>query len=185
MDEKQLINQILSGDSRASHRFASHYGKRVYKLAFHLTSNRQDAEDITQDVMIKAVQSLPQFDGRARLDTWLYRITVNTYLSEQRKPHTNKMTSDEELDARANHEPLPDQLTQNQLIGERIEDAVSSLSPNQRTVFVLKHFKQLKIDEIAEIVQAKPGTIKSHLYRAVEQLRKKLGDLNKIYNREG
>lgn len=184
MDEKRLVNQIRNNDTKASRRFASHYSKKVYKLAFHLTSNQQDAEDITQEVMIKAIRSLLEFEGRSTLTTWLYRITVNTYLGELRKNHTNRITTDMELDSRPNQEPLPDEQVQNSEIGKRIENAVNSLSPTQRTVFVLKYFKQLKIDEIAEIVQIKPGTVKSHLYRAVEQLQHKLGDLYKVYNRE-
>ncbi|MFB6230997.1 MAG: RNA polymerase sigma factor [Salinibacter sp.] len=155
------------------------YGKRVYHLALDLTGDPHDAEDLSQEVLAKACQSLNTFRGASKPFTWLYRIAVNTYLNGQRGAATEAEMLQPDVDTTpgdARSHPSPSQQAERRQIQADIEEALDVLSPRERTAFVLKHEHDLLIREVAEAMEVAPGTVKSMLYRATRKLRDALSD---------
>lgn len=151
--------------------------RRVYYLALDLSGNHHDAEDLTQEVFIKAYRALDRFRGEAQLHTWLYRITINTYLNTKRKKALAFMRlRDDFEDATFEQEstPPPDDGVQKRIALQHIEAALKALSPKERSAFVLRHYHDMSIKEIAAVMDVAEGTIKSLLFRAVQKLRKEL-----------
>lgn len=160
--------------------------RAVYGLAIDLTGNRHDAEDLMQDTFLKAYRSLEQFrgvDGQRR--TWLYRIATTTYLNTRRKKALTAMQlrPDMTTDGLAHGEhaasarPLsppqaaaPDAAEQRQ-VNEHVERALALLSPRERTAFVLRHYHDQSIREVAASLDIAEGTVKSLLFRATRKLR--------------
>ena len=167
----------------AFHELVSLYKKKVYCLAFDIIGNHHDAEDISQEVFIKVFRSLNNFRRDAKMSSWLYKITVNASIDFHRKKAVKKSTSFDEV-ARLNiqEDPLPHQAllsdpvqdTQASQIQKQISLSLQKITPKERAVFVMRHYNDLKTDEIAEIMNIKTGTVKSLLFRAITKLRKEL-----------
>lgn len=154
----------------------------VYRLAYDLTGNRHDAEDLSQDVFIKAFKSLRLFRGDAKWSTWLYRITINAAM-DKKKSKAQKTMLMHDAFAAGNAEteyapsdeaPRPDRLTDAGLIRRNIERALEDLTTRERSVFVLRHYHDLSLRQIAETMDISEGTVKSFLFRAIRRLRKSL-----------
>lgn len=153
------------------------YGKRVYYLALDLTGNHHDAEDLSQEVLVKACEGLDSYRGEAKPFTWLYRIAVNTYLNRQRSPADREVTLQADFDRTVQGvgaPPKPSERTERRQMQTHIEEALHVLSPRERTAFVLKHDHGLRIKEVAAAMEVAPGTVKSMLYRATRKLRDEL-----------
>lgn len=153
------------------------YGKRLYYLALDLTGNHHDAEDLSQEVLIKACKALKSFRGEAKPFTWLYRIAVNTYLNTQRSKSEQAKVLQDDFDSTtqgAGAPPNPDKRTERRQMQAHIEAALQVLSPRERTAFTLKHDHNLRIKEVATTMEVAPGTVKSMLYRATRKLRDEL-----------
>jgi RNA polymerase sigma-70 factor (ECF subfamily) len=152
--------------------------RRVYYLALDLTGNHHDAEDLSQEVFIKAYRALDRFRGDAQLQTWLYRITVNTYLNMRRKKALLFMKlRDSFADTRLEPEDgaAPgDTGAEKRVVQQHIERAMKALSPKERSAFVLRHYHDLSLKDVAEAMEVAEGTVKSLLFRAVQKLRKEL-----------
>lgn len=150
------------------------YGERVYYLALDLTGNHHDAEDLSQEVLIKAYEALDSYRGEAKPFTWLYRIAVNTYLNSQRSKTEQESVLQESFEHTtqgAGAPPIPSEQVERHEIQDHIEEALQVLSPRERTAFVLKHDHNLRIREVATTMAVAPGTVKSMLYRATRKLR--------------
>jgi RNA polymerase sigma-70 factor (ECF subfamily) len=151
--------------------------KRVYYLALDLTGNHHDAEDLAQDVFVKALRHLDSFRGDAKVFTWLYRITVNTHLNRRRKKALRYMQLKEDF-ARTEDDsgalPDADDRAERSQMQKHIEASLDVLSPRERSAFVLKHFHDLTIKDTAAAMDVAQGTIKSLLYRATRKLREEL-----------
>lgn len=153
------------------------YKKRVYYLALDLTGNHHDAEDLSQEVFIKAYRSLDSFRGDASFFSWLYRIAVNTYLNKRRKKAVRYMTlwdDFEHVTSGSGAPSGPDTQTERSTMQEHIDASLDVLSERERSAFVLKHYHGYKIREVAEMLDVAQGTIKSLLYRATRKLRDEL-----------
>ena len=149
--------------------------ERLYYLALDLTGNHHDAEDLSQDVFVKAYEALDDFRGEAAAYSWLYRITVNTYLNAQRKKSVDALWDDfNQQPACQDGLPKPDQRAEARGIQEDIEQALDALSPRERTAFVLRQYQDLSVKETAAAMNVAEGTVKSFLYRAMQKLRKAL-----------
>ncbi len=174
---KQLILAAQQADQEAFHKLVAMHDERIMTLALQLTRNRQDAEDVYQDVFLKAYRHLNQFRFESEFYTWLYRITVNTAYNLSRKqskmpitePITNQdldplrlIASDDSVDS------------ERQDIMDQIKKALETLPKQQQIVFVLKHLQCQKIKTIAQIMGVSEGTVKKYLFRAVEKLRVQL-----------
>lgn len=178
--EKQLIHRVLKGESAAFRDLVEKNQKKVYYLSLDLTGNHHDAEDLSQEVFIKAYRSLAQFRGESSFSSWLYKITVNTNINQSRRKMATalkKSTSIENAGDRwKSHSPEtnPEKQTDASLLRTHIDKALDRLSRNERCVFVLKHYQDIPLQEIALIMDISIGTVKSTLFRAVRKMRKEL-----------
>jgi len=181
--EQQFIEQLRSGDRIAFTRMVTTHQKQIYFLARDLTGNHHDAEDLAQEVFIKAYRSIQNFRGDAKLNTWLYKIAVNTFLDKRKRKSHNMLVFKEDLSQESNNPNHPGQQAQpgnpekaaeGSLIQEHIEQALQNLSPRERAVFVMRHYHDQAIKEIARGLDIAEGTVKSLLYRAIQKLQQKL-----------
>jgi RNA polymerase sigma-70 factor, ECF subfamily len=186
--ENELIVKAQAGDHEAFARLAKNFERRIYTLALYYTRERADAEDLAQEVWLKAYSALGQFRGEAGFYTWLRQITVNTFLNHRR---ANPLRRSEGTAACESGEAdSPDYL--NDLLGERppqrveedyhrrllvekVFQALGELTPQQRLIFLLKHWEGMTYEEISNVFDCSTGTIKKALFRAVTKLRRQLG----------
>ena len=180
-DEKLLIDRARTGDAAAFRQLVERSKITTYRLAYDLTGNRHDAEDLSQEAYIRAFRGLPSFRGDAKWSSWLHRITLNTFL-DQKRTMKDTVSYDDELDPgaeRANGphragNPGPDKRAEAGVMQEHIERALSCLSPTERSVFVLRHYHDKPLREIGEALSIAEGTVKVHLFRAVRRMQKHL-----------
>ena len=180
VDDQQLIRQCLSGRTDAFGELVVRYQDRLYNTLVYVTGSADEARDVSQDAFVHAFTKLKSFRGNAAFYSWLFRIAMNAAVSLKRK----KRVASVSLDAVREHsgrEP-PDTRQDNQPShslesAERqkiVQDALSSLSEEYRTVLVLKEIEGLKYEEIAEIVDCPIGTVRSRIHRGRIELREKL-----------
>ena len=155
-------------------------------MAFDLTGNGEDAEDLSQEIFIKMFRSLKDFRGESKLSSWLYRITVNTWI-DMKRTRIFKLRS---LEEPFEEENLGDYGVTGELIGgnpeknaeasimrKHLQWALKKLSPRERSVFVLRHYNDMRMIEIGETLNISVGSVKSHLFRAIKKLQKSLAFL--------
>lgn len=182
--EYTLIQQMQSGDINAFRDFVEKYKQQVYYLALDLTGHHHDAEDLSQEVFIKAYSSIQSFRKDAALSSWLYRITVNAFIDKKRKKAWQllrfKLDSDDE-NATPFPEPAepgisgdPERQMESALFQQHLEKAMAKLSPKEKTIFVLRHHHEKSINEIAEMLEIATGTVKSLIFRSLKKLQKEL-----------
>lgn len=179
-DEQALIHRAQSGDSAAFRALVERSKVHVYRLAYDMTGNRHDAEDLSQDVFVKAYRSLHTFRGDAKWSTWLYRITMNACHDHReaatRKTMNTRESFDElELPADTTARPVPpDRAAAARILGSHIEKALGRLSERERAVFTLRHYHDLPLKEIARTLEITEGSVKSYLFRALAHLQTEL-----------
>ena len=179
-DERELIDRAQRGDMESFRLLVERARANVYRLAYDLTSNRHDAEDLSQEVFLKVYRSLQQFRGDAKWSSWLYRITVNTCCDHYKSSTTKimKRTEDIENDKSNNifcsDAALPDKSANAKMIQENIDRALHQLTSRERSVFVLRHYHDLPLKQIAETLEITDGTVKTLLFRAIQKLRQEL-----------
>ena len=187
IQEDKLIERAQEGDQEAFCLLARSYQRRIYALALHYTRDPHEAEDLSQEVWLKAYRAIGGFRGEAGFYTWLRRITVNTFLNHQREMKTmyssgkkafrlGEMVSLEELgltpaEPRQAHE----ERLQQQMMVEKVMEGLSELTAQQRLIFLLKHREGMTYDEIASACAVSTGTVKKALFRAINRLRERLG----------
>jgi RNA polymerase sigma-70 factor, ECF subfamily len=187
-NESLLVQRLKGGDDAAFREFVRFYQRPVFALAMQLLGNSDDADDLTQEVFIKANGSIAAFQGASLLSTWLHRIAVNLYIDFTRSGRYRTMTAwNDERDNQATSafaqmpHTSPESSADAQFQHEYIQQALQTLSPQQRAVFTLRHFEDLSLEEIATALGVSTGTVKTQLFRAIRQLRERLsffkGDL--------
>jgi RNA polymerase sigma-70 factor (ECF subfamily) len=185
--EGHLIERAREGDCEAFSQLARKFERRVYSLALFYTRNHGDAEDLSQEVWLKVYRHLQTFRGDSSFYTWLRQITVNTFLNHRRSSlrhvgsegQTLRLVEIESVDYEdalrlARGRDMEDDLHRKMMV-ERVEDALSELTPQQRLIFILKHNEGMTYEEIALALNCSTGTIKKALFRAVQKLRQHLG----------
>lgn len=182
-DEEALVARAQAGDAQAFAELVERYERKIYRLARHITGNDEDAEDVLQEAFLKAYENLPGFQGQSKFYTWLVRIAVNEALMKLRRRKTGKMVSlDETIDtgeetmAReiAVWEDNPEEQYSREELRRILEEAIETLPPLYRTVFVLRDVDELSTEETAEALGISVPAVKSRLLRARLQLRDKL-----------
>ena len=175
-DDYQLIAECLAGRSAAFGELVSRYQDRVYNTVYRLLNNAEDARDVVQEAFLSAYQSLHSFKGDALFFTWLYRIAVNTAISHKRKqrPFLRLQTTEDgpttdPLDpSDANRPEHGMEIADEE---RRVQEALSRLSSEHRTVLIMKDMEGQKYEDMAEILQIPIGTVRSRLHRARLELR--------------
>jgi RNA polymerase sigma-70 factor (ECF subfamily) len=183
VEESAVLAQARAGDSAAFSELVRRYEGKIFRLAQHITGNREDAEDVLQETFLKAYEHLDQFQGNSKFYTWIVRIAVNQALMKLRKRKSDKIVSmDETLDtgedtvAReiATWDPNPEERYSQEEIQHILGEAIESLAPPYRAVFVLRDVDELSTEETAEALDLTIPAVKSRLLRARLQLRDKL-----------
>ncbi len=179
-DDNRLIAECLEGKAEAFGELVRRYQERLYHSVYRLVGNAEDAQDVVQEAFLNAYQSLEGFKGDARFFTWLYRIAVNTAISHKRK-HRSMARMETEKNGEHTIDPHdPSEASRPEHALERAEEqrrvlqALARLSPEHRTVLVMKEMEGQKYEEMAEILQVPIGTIRSRLHRARLELRELL-----------
>ncbi len=184
----EIINRARSGDRTAFGELVRMYQKKVYQLAWNLTGNHQDADDLAQETFIKAYHSIGKFRMESEFKTWIYRIMINTHIDKKRKKSIPALSllinTSAENDTRPQDtaDPLPDNNPENHIeavdLNKHITRAMKVLSAREKHAFVLKHYQGLSIKEISDIIKTTEGTVKSMLFRSVQKMQKALAFLN-------
>jgi len=179
-DDQLLIAACLGGDTTAFGILVRRYQDRLYNTVYRLLDNAEDAQDVVQDSFLHAYQSLDSFKGDSLFFTWLYRIAVNTAISLKRKRRV-VLSLDRSRNGESSvdpHDPSetvrPEHALEQQEQGRRIQQALSRLSPEHRTVLIMKDMEGQKYEMMAEILRVPIGTIRSRLHRARLELRELL-----------
>jgi len=190
-NETPLVTKARQGDLAAFTQLVEKYEGKIFRLARHITNSQEDAEDVLQETFLKAYEHLGEFQGNSKFYTWIVRIAVNESLMKLRKRKSDRSVSlDEQIDtgedviAReiAVWEDNPeDQYSQSEL-REILDEAVKSLPPIFRSVFVLRDIEELSSEETAEILNLTVPAVKSRLLRARLKLREKL---TRYFKRKG
>ena len=150
------------------------YKRPLYALAYDLTGNHHDAEDLSQEVFIKAYRGMAGFRGEAQVYSWLYRIAVNTFLNKRRKKALRfRQLWDDFSHVPPGTDPQPetDRQAEADVMRRHVETALKQLSPRERSAFVLRHYQDLSLREVADAMDVAEGTVKSLLFRAAKKLR--------------
>jgi RNA polymerase sigma-70 factor (ECF subfamily) len=182
--DNELISRAQNGEVAAFEQLVRRYDRMVLGIANRFAHNAEDAQDIYQDVFLKVYRGIGGFQFKSQFSTWLYRVVTNVCLSHQKKSRrAQRMSSLEEMTENGRVIPIaaaaadrqsPDRLYRDVEIADRVKSAVAELPDQQRLVFVLKHFEQLKISEIAATMSCAEGTVKKYLFLATRKLRAQL-----------
>ena len=182
------VQRVQAGDVAAFDALILKYRERVYGIVYNMTSNREDAADLTQDAFIKAFQSIHRFSGHSSFFTWLYRIAVNSTLTHLRKAKLRTFFSFEKINDEDKTAELVNQLTDKKggdrelfirELQEKLNEAMMKLSIKHRTVVTLFEVEGLSHEEIAEIMECSVGTVRSRLHYAKQLLQ---GELQRYLN---
>ncbi len=182
-DESALVAQAKAGDQNAFAELVNRYERKIYRLAKNITRNDEDAEDVLQDAFLKAYTHLDNFKGDSKFYTWLVRIAVNEALMRLRKRKTDRSVPlDEPVELGeetvqreiAVWEDNPEQQYSQEEWRRILDEAVDSLKPDFRTVFVLRDIEELSTEETAETLGISVPAVKSRLLRARLALRETL-----------
>ena len=188
-EESILVDAARTGDIGAFESLVRRYDRNVFRIAQHITQNREDAEDVVQDAFLKAYQNLGQFQGQSKFYTWLVRIAVNEALMRLRRRRPERMVSiDEDVKTEedsmpreiADWSPNPEQLYTQSELKDILGKTIQGLPPSFRTVFVLRDVEGLSTEETASALELSVPAVKSRLLRARLQLRERL---NKYFKR--
>ncbi len=182
-EELMLVNAARGGDVGAFEQLVRKYDRNVFRIANHITQNREDAEDVVQDAFLKAFTNLGQFQGQSKFYTWLVRIAVNEALMRLRRRRPERTVSlDEDINTGedtiprevADWSPNPEQLYNQSELREILQKTIQGLPPSFRTVFVLRDVEGLSTEETADALGLSIPAVKSRLLRARLQLRERL-----------
>lgn len=178
-DDNRLIAECLEGNTAAFGELVRRYQDRLYNTVFRLVDNGEDALDVVQEAFLNAYQSLNSFKGDSLFFTWLYRIAVNTAISLKRKKRVLARIGDRNGEfptepADPSDLSRPGHALEQAEEEQKLHRALGRLSPEHRTVLVMKELEGQKYEEMAEILQVPIGTIRSRLHRARLELRELL-----------
>jgi len=181
LTDRAYVAKARSGDADAYRVLVERHSRSLFRLAFRMTGNEQDAEDVVQESFLRAYRQLGRFDDRASFGTWLYRIAANCSLdlvrarkrrSEQLAPAENEL--EDPVAALPSGAPSPEREALSTEVRERVAAAMQDLSATERTAFVLRHFEGMCIEEVSRVLDCQPGAAKHSVFRAVQKLRRAL-----------
>ena len=186
--ERELIGRMQAGDATAVAELSSAYGPRIHQLAFRYMKNWEDAEEVTQDVLMKVFRKIDAFRGDAALSSWIYRITFNTAMSRLRTGKSSRAaeqprmeSTSDELAGLVPQDPadwssLADDHVMRREMREQLLSALTTLPEVYRTPVLLRDIQGLSTEEASRILHVKPQTLKSRLHRGRLILRQALAE---------
>ncbi len=181
------VARVKSGDGDAYQILVDRHSRSVFRLAYRMTGNEQDSEDVVQETFLRAYKQLHRWEARSSFGTWLFRIAANYSLDlmRKRKRHGEVTMNDsgpdedtpEMAQALPSNDPGPDRLLFSSRVQERVSGALEELSQQERTAFVLRHFEGQSIEEISAALGLSGNAAKHSIFRAVQKLRRALEPL--------
>ena len=171
MNEEKLIENAKNGDMKTFRKLVDTYKRTVHMAAYDILKVQEDAEDISQEVFVKVFHSINTFRGDSKFSSWIYRIAVNLSLNH-RKKMTRRITEniDDKVDDLYEEKESGFSKIEKSEINEKIEEALDTLTEKQRTTFILRHYHNLQLREIADIMDCSVGTVKAQLFRTLQKL---------------
>jgi len=181
--DQELIARTLGGDGGAFGILVERFQRKIYRVAYAIVRNDVEADTITQDTFIQAYTHLARFQGRSELETWLTRITINRSRDWlRRRKFVSLFSHDDQSDDREYViEPVDDRPdAERQLMAHQLRAAITraerTLSSQQKIIFRLRHYENHSLEEIAELLGLRSGTVRAHLFRAIHKVRKELAE---------
>ncbi len=183
LTDRTFVARARAGDADAYRVLVERHGRALFRLAFRMTGNQQDAEDVVQESFLRAYRQLSKFDERASFGTWLYRIASNCSLdlvrSRKRRSEYQPLgdslpEAEDRVLALPSTDPTPERAALSSEVRDRLAEAMNELSATERTAFVLRHFEGMRIEEVSRVLECQPGAAKHSVFRAVQKLRRAL-----------
>ena len=176
------VRRTLAGERDAYRILVERHSHHVFRLAYRMTRNQHDAEEVVQEAFLRAYQKLGQFAARANFGTWVYRIAANYAIDRMRQRKKEEARKVEPAAGEEGMEsdpvslvqdaaPTPERLTQSLELRKQMEIALAALSDSERTAFVMRHWEGCGIEEIAAVLKSNSGAAKNTVFRAVQKLR--------------
>jgi len=176
------VFRAREGDEEAFASLVQQHSRRVFQLAFRMTRNEQDAEDVVRESFLRAYRQLSHFQARADFGTWLYRITANCAIDHlrhrQQKAQKHTDAIDPEHDQLKAHTPGPERLAASAQLQQVMDEAMGELTPTERAAFTLRHHEGRSIEEICSTLSLGTSAAKHAVFRAVRKLRAALRPLH-------
>jgi RNA polymerase sigma-70 factor (ECF subfamily) len=178
-NDAATVAQVLAGDRDSFRVLVERHSGAIFRLAFRLTGNEQDAEDVVQETFLRAYRALHRFEARASFGTWLHRVAVNCALDHLRQVKKREETplelppeeEGEPLSSIPSAAPTPERLLLSAEVQQKVERAMAQLSGQERAAFVLRHFDGCSIPEIGAALGVRGNAAKNAVFRAVRKLR--------------
>jgi len=180
------VSRARSGDADAFRLLVEKHSRVIFRVAYRMTGNEHDADDVVQETFLRAYRQLDSFEERANFSTWLHRIAVNCSLDllrargrhdKNRTPLTDGRDDEEREVEIASSDPQPDRLLLSAELQKHVAAAMEKLSGNERTAFVLRHFEGMPVEEIGQTLGIQVNAAKHTIFRAVRKLREALEPL--------
>jgi RNA polymerase sigma-70 factor, ECF subfamily len=180
------VERTLAGDRDAYRVLVERHSQNLFRLAYRMTGNQHDAEEVVQEAFLRGYQKLGQFASKSNFGTWVYRIAANYAIDRVRqqrredarleKPARDAVDGKEidPVNLVTDGKPLPERLTLSAELREKMEEALRALTPAERTAFVMRHWEGCGIEEIAGVLKSNSGATKNTVFRAVQKLRRTL-----------
>jgi RNA polymerase sigma-70 factor (ECF subfamily) len=175
MDTTALVKRAITGDTTAFHRLVDGHQDGIFRMVYYRTRSRQDAEDLTQDVFLKAYRHLKRLKKPERFKGWLFRIAANRVRDHLRKQRFRGLfrTSADPVDAEETAAPADAaHLLQRRQFWECLHNILDGLAPREKEVFMLRFMDGLSLAEIAQVMNKGLSTVKTHLYRGIKKIRR-------------
>jgi RNA polymerase sigma-70 factor (ECF subfamily) len=181
--EEITLGKVRGGDRDAFRALVDQHARAVFRLAYRMTGNETDAEDMVQETFLRAWKQIEKFDGRATFGTWLHRICTNCSLDHlrfrQRRQEAQPVyhAGEEQTDAVAlvaAGSPSPERLAMSSQVAAMLGPALDDLTEMERAAFILRHYEGMTIEDISIALGVQPGAAKHSVFRAVQKLRRVL-----------
>jgi RNA polymerase sigma-70 factor (ECF subfamily) len=180
--DRELIARTLGGDGGAFGTLVDRFQRKIYRVAYAIVRNDVEADTITQDTFIQAYTHLAKFQGRSEFETWLTRIAINRSRdSLRRRRFVSLFTGDDDEDREGWIEPVDDRPDpEREIMAHQLRVAIDraerTLSAQQKIIFRLRHYEDRSLEDIAELLGLRSGTVRAHLFRAIHKIRKELAE---------
>jgi RNA polymerase sigma-70 factor, ECF subfamily len=186
ISDAAAVERTLAGEREAYRVLVERHSAYVYRVAYRMTGNSHDAEEVVQEAFLRGYQKLRQFAGNANFGTWVYRIAANYAIDRlrqkkneesRREVSMRKPESDTEVDPLSqirDQAPNPERLAGSAQLATKMQQALQALTPAERTAIVMRHWDGCGIDEIAEVLKSNNSATKNTVFRAVQKLRQAL-----------
>src|SRR6516162_2287841 len=188
-----VVAQVLAGDSDAFRVLVERHSRSIYRVVYRMTGNQQDAEELVQEVLLRAYKSLGRFEMRSNFSTWLYRIAINRTLDflSARKTQSQMSSQDayqiaDDPEPEDNRQvqvpspsPGPERVVLSGEVKSHVTQAMTLLTPVERVAFIMRHMEGRSIEEIGQALNLKASAAKNSVFRAVHKLRQQLEPLTR------